>query len=243
MSTPVPLASDKHAELKVKQSGDYTRYKNQNLIPIVVKDFYTLAAEFPLVFVMGQNPGEFVPVAIMGLKDGYNLYCQTEHWGAQVVPVSFNNAPFSIARVEQDQDQFVVLIDEDSPLVSKTDGEAIFADNGEKSEYMQQRVDALMDITQQTIQTQKVCKLFSTKNLLITHQIQMRHRPDGVLYKIDGIHIIDEPALNALSDEDFLALRRQGLLPLIYAHLASLQQLRRISQLQYDSDQAAKAAS
>ena len=61
-------------------------------------------------------------------------------------------------------------------------------------------------------------------------------------YNIDGIYVIDEKALNELPDEDFLAFRKQGLLPLIYAHLSSLQQLRRISELQYEADKAAEEA-
>ncbi|MCP5348497.1 MAG: SapC family protein [Gammaproteobacteria bacterium] len=237
MSSPVPLASDKHTGLKVTESGDYRRYKDQNLIPIIVKDFFTLAAEFPLVFVTGQKAGEFVPVAVMGLKQGQNLYCQTERWKAQVVPISFHNAPFSIARVDPQGDQFVVLIDEESPMLSKTEGEWIFTEEGEKTEYMNRRIDAMMDVTRLTLQTQKVCQLLNNKNLLISHQVQLQHRPDGNRYQIDGIYIINEEALNKLPNEDFLSLRRQGLLPIIYSHLTSLQQLRRISEMQYEADQ------
>ena len=46
MSKFVPLAKDQHANLRVIQSGDYTRFKQQNLIPIVVRDFLP----FPLNF-------------------------------------------------------------------------------------------------------------------------------------------------------------------------------------------------
>jgi len=45
--------------------------------------------------------------------------------------------------------------------------------------------------------------------------------------------------LNELSDEDILELRSKGLLAMIYAHLTSLQQLRRLSKMQYEADKAA----
>lgn len=243
MSTPVPLSSVRHADLRISRAADYGRYRNQHLIPIVTKDFFTLAAEFPLVFVKGQSQDEFVPVAVMGLKEGQNLYCRTERWPAQVVPVTFHNPPFSIVRVDEGGEKFMVLIDEESPLVSKTEGEPIFTERGEKTEYAQQRIDALVDNAQLTLQTQTVCRLLREKNLLITHRVQLQYRPESTRYNIEGIYVVDEQALNKLPDKDFLYFRKQGLLPLIYAHLTSLQQLRRISQLQYEADQAAAAAS
>ncbi|MBT8146635.1 MAG: SapC family protein [Gammaproteobacteria bacterium] len=241
MTSIVPLANDKHANLKVVESGDYSRYRGQNLIPVVMKDFFTLAAEFPLVFVTQDKPDEFVPVAIMGLRTGQNLYCEGDQWPAQVIPVSFGNAPFNITRADPEGEQFVVLVDEDSPLLSETEGNAIFTEDGTRTEYMEKRIEHLVEVTQQAVLTQNVCRQFRDQNLLVSHQVQLQHRPDGTRFNIDGIHIINEQALNDLSDDDFLTLRKQGLLPLIYAHLSSLQQLRRISQLQYEADQAAKA--
>ena len=238
MSDPVPLQNDKHAKLRVINSGDYTRHKGRHLIPIISQDFFSLAAEFPLVFVKDNAVGKFVPVAIMGLREGENLYCQTGEWKAPVVPVRFNNAPFTMTRVDEQGDQLALLIEEDSPLVSETEGEALFKENGERSEYLEQRIEGLLKNAQQTVQTEVICKLFADKDLLSTQQLQLQHRSDAPRYNIDGVYTIDEQKLNALSDEDFLDLRKQGLIPLIYAHLCSLQQLRRISQLQYEADKA-----
>ena len=52
---------------------------------------------------------------------------------------------------------------------------------------------------------------------------------------------MDEQKFNELSDEDFLDMRSRGLVALVYAHLTSLQQLRRISERQYVADKAAEA--
>ncbi|MFM1895289.1 MAG: hypothetical protein RLZZ385_363 [Pseudomonadota bacterium] len=243
MSSPVPLQNDKHAKLKINDSGDYTRYKNRHLIPIVAQDFFALAAEFPLVFVHNNDSGEFIPVAVMGLKEGQNLYCQTPQYPAQVVPISFNNYPFSVVRTGPEEDsQLMVLIDEESPQLSETTGQALFNDKGERSDYLQGRVEALSNYAQQLNQTRVIVKLFADKKLFSTQQVQLQHRADGRRYNIDGIHVINEQALNELPDEDFLTLRKQGLLALIYSHLASLQQLRRVSRLQYEADKAAEAA-
>ncbi|MCB1665440.1 MAG: SapC family protein [Pseudomonadales bacterium] len=241
MSSPVPLQNDRHGKLKVVQSSDFRRYKNNHLVAVVIQDFFTLAVEFPLVFVKINKSEDFIPVAMMGLRDGMNLYCQTEEWKAGVAPMSFNNAPFAIARVDPNSDQLIVLVDEESPLLSETTGEPLFDAEGKRSEYFEKRIENLVKVAEQTRNTQELCKRLTEKNLLTTQQIHLQHRPDGTRYNIDGVYVVDETALNNLSDEDYLHLRRMGLLPVIYAHLASLQQLRRISEMQYNADKAAAA--
>jgi hypothetical protein len=239
MSSPVPLKKDKHAKLKVIQSGDFTRFKDKHLIPIVNQDFFALQAEFPVVFVKNQQTGEFIPVAVMGLREGQNLYCQTKEWKAHVIPMSFGNAPLVIARADPEGEQYIVLVEEDSPMLSETEGEALFTASGEKTEFLERKVDIMLNIAQQSVQTQAVCKQLADMNLLMTQVVQLRHRPDSKMYNIDGIYTVNEDALNKLSEADFLLLRSNGILPLIYAHLSSLQQLRRISMLQYEADKAA----
>jgi hypothetical protein len=239
MSSPVLMQNDKHANLKATHSGDYTRYKERHLIPIVAQDFFNLASEFPLVFVKNGDSGDFIPVAVMSLREGQNLYCATDQWQALVVPLSFSNAPFSIARTDAEGDQFAVLIDEDSPMLSETEGEPLFKEGGEKTDYLEQRIDSIVHVSQQVQQTQAICKLLVEKNLLTTSQIQLQHRPDGRTYNIDGIYTVNETVLNELTDAEFLELREKGLIAMICAHLSSLQQLRRISQMQYEADKAA----
>lgn len=242
MSSPVPLQNDKHGKLKVVESGDYRRYKANHLTPIVIQDFFTLAVEFPLVFVKINNSEDFIPVAMMGLQQGHNLYCQTEQWQAPVIPVAFGNAPFAIARVDETSDQLIVLVDEESPLLSETTGEPLFDENGKRSAYFEARIESLVKVAEQTRNTQEFCKRLTERNLLTTQQVQLQHRPDARRYNIDGIYTVDETALNELSDEGYLELRKMGLLPVIYAHLASLQQLRRLSELQFVADKAEQAA-
>lgn len=241
MTNHVPLEKDKHANLKVKEAGDYSRFAKQNLIPVVGRDFFTLSAEFPLVFVTNPNSDEFMAVAVMGLRDGQNLYCQEVPYPAMVIPVGFGNAPFAIAATDESREQFVALVDEDSELLSDSEGQPLFREDGEKTDYMEARVQGLVQAAQQREQTVQVCKLLKDKGLLTTHQVQLQHRPDGQRYNIEGIYTVDEEKFNALSDEEFLELRKLGLIPLIYAHLSSLQQLRRISARQYEADKAAES--
>ncbi|GJM11870.1 MAG: SapC family protein [Pseudohongiella sp.] len=242
MVSPVALQNDKHANLKITPSGDYSRYKEQHLVPIITQDFFTLCAEFPVVFVKDTSGENFVPVVIMGLREGQNLYCQTDEWQAPVVPVRFNSAPFSITKVDPEGEQLAVLIDEDSPMLSEIQGTPLFNDDGTKSEFLEKKIEFLVNIAQQTVQTESVCKFLKEKDLFATQQLQLQHREDAQRYNIDGVYSIDEQKLNELSDEDYLDMRKQGIIPMIYAHLSSLQQLRRISEKQYHADKLTDAS-
>ena len=104
MTNIVPLHHQQHANLKVQDIRDFTRFKEQHLIPVVVQDFIPLAAEFPIAFVKNTETGQFTAVAMMGIKPNINLYCQAPSWPAEVVPSSFFNYPFSLAKQNEDQD-------------------------------------------------------------------------------------------------------------------------------------------
>jgi hypothetical protein len=118
MSSVAPLQNDKHGKLRIIDSDDFRRYKDSHLVPVITQDFFVLAVEFPLVFVKNGSADQFVPVAVMGLREGHNLYCQTATWKAEVVPARFSSAPFSLAKVDPEGKQLGVLIDEGSEMLS-----------------------------------------------------------------------------------------------------------------------------
>jgi hypothetical protein len=228
MTTLTPLNAQQHSQLKVANSTDYSRFSNEQLIPVVIQEMPALASQFPIVFVKNSETGQFLPVAIMGCKNGVNLYCQDKQWDSPVTPMGFANYPFKLAAKSEQEQEFMVCIELTSPLVNETNGQALFLDNGEKSEYLSQKSDALVDSAQMSQQTQKVSKMFADRRLFVSKQLTLKLAGDDIPVQLDGIFLIDEKALNALSSEDFEELRTMGLLPSIYAHLASLNQIARL---------------
>ena len=103
--------------------------------------------------------------------------------------MGFGNAPFAITATDENREQFAVLVDEESHLLSESEGERVFTDDGDKTEYMEARIEGLVQAAQQSQQTQEITKYLTEKGLLTTQQVQLRHRPDGRLYNIDGIYV------------------------------------------------------
>lgn len=241
MSQLAPLNAERHGKLKLRDRQDYQAYAGQHLVPVVFQEFYGLATEFPLVFVRNSEAGDFVPVAMMGLKQGINLYCQTSDWRAGFIPVGFTVGPLLVTRLESESEPAEISLNEDSELLDESLGEPLFTDSGEQTEFLQKRIEKVMNVTRQTLQARALCKFLADQNLLKQRQIRLQYSPDSPRYEVEGVYIIDEEKLESLSDQEFLTLRQRGLIPLIYAHLTSLQQFGRLSRLQAEADKAAIA--
>ena len=241
MADPVPISFEKHGKLRLSEPRDFTQFSSQHLVPVVFQEFYGLATEFPLIFVRNSESGDFVPVAMMGLTKGRNLYCQSPPWEPGFVPSSFTLTPLSLVRIDAEGEEAAVCIDEDSPLLSETVGEPLYNDDGSQTEYLKKRIDHVARITRQSLQAQAVCKMLAEQKLLRSQPLSLQQSSATPKYEIEGVYTVDEEALANLGDEEFLALRKGGLLPLIYSHLTSLQQFGRLLRRQTRADQQAQS--
>lgn len=237
MSEPVPLSFEKHGKLRLNELLDFTQFASQHLVPVVFQEFYVLATEFPLVFARNSESGDFVPVAMMGLTKGRNLYCQAPEWTPAFIPASFMMTPLSLVRVDNEKMEAVVCIDEDNPLLSESSGEPMFEADGTYTRYLQKRIDHVTAVTRQSLQTSAICQLLTENQLLRTRPVSLQLSANTTRYELEGIYTIDEEALEALDEKQFQVLRKRGALPLIYSHLTSLHQFDRLLRLQTTADQ------
>ena len=224
-----PLNNKQHANLKIQLTNDVSRFKNQHLIPITVQDFIPLSTEFPIVFVKNEETGQFTSVAVMGIRSGINLYCQDVEWTCAVAPVGFHNAPLSLVKTSDNSDEVTVCFDEKSSFINTDSGEALFDEQGLQTEFLNKKIQALLNVAEFTEQTQAIIHILAQKKLLTSKQLNVKLARESEPMLLSGIYLIDEKVLNALPIQEFEELRSQGLLPLIYAHLASLHQITRLT--------------
>lgn len=228
MTKITPLNQNIHAKKKVKLTDDYSRFRDQFAIPIMIQDFIPLASEFPIVFLRNTETGRFLPTAMMGLKQGVNAYCQSNQWDAPVTPLGFHNAPLSLSKANDSAEELFVCIDEDSELVSDDEGEPLFTAKETESEFLKHRKEEMLNMVSYQEQTDAFTEYFVENKLLTSCQLTVDLNSEDKPVKIDGIYLIDENKLNGLSDKAFNEIRQKGLLPLIYAHMNSLQQVGRL---------------
>ena len=223
------LSFDNHKQTKIKHSNDYQHAKDQQVVPLIVHEFARASAEMPIVFVKNAETGEFQSVALLGLSQNENLFYSEDKWLSPYLPALITHHPFALMPSQNDENQLQMVLKEDSHLISKTEGELLFDGEGNETEYLTKRKNALGHYFESSHVTKAFTKQLSDKSLLSQQNLSLEL--NGEKIAINGVYLVDEKALNSLSDEDFLALRKKGYLAPIYSHLSSLHQLSRLAKL------------
>ncbi len=215
------LKHDEHANLKILETNDYSYAREVLLAPIVVSEIANVAREFPIVFPENETR---LPCALMGLEAGHNAYVGEDgRWLANYIPAHVRRYPFILAHLEKtdaSEERFVIAFDPQAPQLNTSNGHAIFAQGGELSEHMQRRMKLLEHIQRSMPLTRRLVEAIDAAGLLAERVITLS-RDGKPTHQIKGMRVIDEEKLNALPHEAFAALRDQGALPLVYAHLLS----------------------
>lgn len=222
----VPLDKEKHKELRVKLSNDFTHAKQAHIAAASILEYAQIASCMPIVFITDPNSNNTHTVAMLGIEQGVNLFMKDEKWIGHVVPLNVQRYPFD---VRPDGEKLGVFIDDSSDLVGGKEGELLFTDKGEPSPYLENRQQLLTELANSEMATQNFVKKIVELDLLDSIVINAKY-VNGQQRNINGMKTINESRLKALSDETILELHKAGYLGAIYAILMSLGQLNRIVQ-------------
>lgn len=224
----VPINQERHAGKKIKEVTGFDFSSKFHIAYVTTHEFVRASAIYPLVFIEDKEKDQFRPVALLGLDAGENLFVDAKgKWQASYIPAIIRRYPFALSQA--DEGRYLVCIDEQSELVSDTEGTAMFNDKGEPTEVIDNVKRYLSELQQMDIVTQDFCKFLAANNLFVP--LNMRVRQSDKFKNISGCYVINEERLNNLSDERFLELRNKRYLPAIYAHLTSLAQVERLVSL------------
>lgn len=230
MASIKAINSNSHGKIKVKNNPSFIQSKDKHFAPIVVQEFIGASQDFPIVFIKDADTGGFNAVVLLGLKPKNNLFYDEKSWKAGYVPQALTLYPFMIHQ-DGSSDNALLCFDEDSPLVNERVGEALFDENGTQNEWLIAKGEAVVDYVEKNEITKKFIKLLLSKELLAPQTLNLKLK-DEEEYTLSGLYVIDEQKLNALSDEEFIALRSTGALPAIYATLMSMQRINQLVRMQ-----------
>ena len=223
---PVPLDRARHARARLRRPTDLAFAVATNSAPVMIEEFALASREYPIVF--APSPVA-MPIALLGLRDKQNLF-MTEQDGAQVwrndsyIPAYIRRFPFIFMEMEK-PGEFTVCIDE---AASDADGEAIFGqEEGKLSEAGQQAVDLCQAYQNQIAVTAEFTAALKAHDLLAENTATIKME-SGETITLSGFLSIDPAKVRALPDDVVLAWQRNEWLALIYLHLASTQNWRRL---------------
>jgi len=225
----VPVNQERHANKKIKQVESFKFASNFHIAYLTLHEFVRAAAIYPVVFIEDKEKDEFRPVALLGLDAGENLFVGANgKWQASYIPAIIRRYPFALSQVGDDG-RYLVCIDEESELVSDTEGSPMFSEKGEPTQVIENVKKYLSELQQMDTLTHQFCKFLAEHNLFVP--LNMRVRQSDKVKNISGCYVINEERLNNLSDELFIEVRNKRYLPAIYAQLTSLSQIERLVML------------
>ena len=222
--SPEPLNREQHAKLAlVHNDKPYSFAAKGSAVPLTVTEFAPAALSFPVIFA-GEDR---VPLAVMGLNNGENLFVNQDGSiePGVYIPAYIRRYPFVLAN-DESQDRLIVCIDTGSSLLSTSGQTALFDEKGEPTEYTQNCIKFCDDFeverrrTDSFVQLLKENDLFELKTAVFTptDAAGVAGEPQTVA----EYYGVSEEKLNALPIEKLKELQTNGALAQIYAHLVSL---------------------
>ncbi|RZJ05067.1 MAG: peptidase [Brevundimonas sp.] len=220
---PEALSMEAHGGLGVDSvASPYGFVSGTNIVPLTVTEFAPAALSYPVIFVGDKK----LPVAVMGLKDGDNLFVSEagEFRADAYIPAYVRRYPFVFAN-DDAQQRMILCIDRAAPFI-KAGGETPLFVDGQPSPYTQQAMEFCNNFEQERLRTESFVKLMTDHDLFETRETNFTPRnPDGSAgqpQKIAEFFAISEEKLKSLSAKKLAELRDNGALGQIYAHLVSM---------------------
>ncbi len=219
-----PLSSEAHRNWSVSVD-DYSFVSHLISSPVLATEIPFAAGEFPIVFSATQNEGEYIPLALMGLKDGENLMLDAEgRFASRYIPAFIRRYPFVLGG-EKGADSMALCIDVDSKAIFKdgSKGRRLFEESGEQTAHLKDVVEFLKDYHMRAELTKAFCTQLHQLGLLEPMQASIKlNGTEQPSLNLTGFYVVKREKLKAISDEDALDLFKRDGLELIYAHLQSL---------------------
>jgi hypothetical protein len=219
---PRALTAERHGGWAIAtREADYRFAAGMIAIPIMASEFAMVAQEYPIVFAGGGQQG-LAPVALLGLRDGENLFVSPEgQWTGRYIPALLRQYPFGFAE-GNDSNPSLLCIDEASPLCRQDGaGEALFDANGETTPYLKKIIEFANAMMRARKITQLLGERLQTLDLLNQRQLTFTET-DGRTATVRGFATVDREKLHGLPAEAVKDLLTSGVLELIHVHMLSL---------------------
>lgn len=229
------ITRERHASQQWQRSANYAFAATDAVIALVAAEMPQAVMALPMAFIAQAEA--FVPVAVLGLQPGDNLFVAPDgRWTGHYIPAAFRSYPFRLAPTEDGQQ--VLCIDEDSGLVANGPaGERFFNEDGQPAQVTLDILNFLNQIEQSRPATVAACAVLQTHRLIRPWPITVK--TDAGEQAIAGLYQIDEAGLGQLAGDALQELARAGALAVVYCQLLSMQHLPLLGTLAQARAQAA----
>jgi len=224
----VPLNATQHGQLKIRPVEKSPFIAQTHAIPITVDEFGLAQRHYPIVFSIGENP---IPIALMGLNEGINVFLDPDGRPIDTttyIPAYIRRYPFLLAKLNQETDELSLCFDPTTEAVGEfDDGQPLF-DGDQPSDATKAILEFCEQFETAGQRTAAFMEDVKKSGLLMDGEVAIQ--PEGYqqpfIYR--GFQMIDEEKLRELRGDELRKMNQNGMLPLLYAHLFSLAQMREV---------------
>jgi len=221
-----PINLDQHGKMKVRGMTSIPQMGQAHAVPVTVDEFTLVQRHLPIVFSVGGTP---VPIALMGLNEGVNVFLDGDGRPLDqniYIPAYLRRYPFLLARLRPDTDELSLCFDPTSGAVGDfEEGEPLF-DGDQPSDATKAILEFCEQFETAGQRTAAFMEDVKKSGLLMDGEVAIQ--PEGYqqpfIYR--GFQMIDEEKLRELRGDELRKYNQNGMLPLLYAHLFSLTQMR-----------------
>jgi hypothetical protein len=223
----VPLSSIDHVTWKARSLDSLAFAKGEHAIPVTVDEFALAQRHYPIIFSVGDNP---VPLALMGLNEGMNTFVDDQGKVTEAVylPAYLRRYPFLLAKLRPEAEELSLCFDPTAGIVGEFDeGEALFAD-GQPTEAVTRVLSFCQEFEESGMKTGQFMAELAEHGLLMEGEVSIQPEGENPPFVYRGFQMVDETKLRDLRGDVLRKMMQSGMLPLIHAHLFSLQTMREI---------------
>jgi hypothetical protein len=223
----IPLNSRDHSTWKSRQTDKATWLINQHAVPLTAEEFPDASRHFPIIFSAGENS---VPLALMGLNEGVNVYVNDE--GSLIenvyIPAYVRRYPWLLAKLQPAAEELSLCFDPTSDLVGEMDEGLVLFDGDQPSDVTKGLLQFVEQFEQAGQRTQGFVEELEKHKLLMDGEVAIQQEGNEQPFVYRGFRMVDEAKLREVRGDVLRTWNQNGILALIYAHLFSLQLIREV---------------
>ena len=220
-----PLNREQHANFRARTTDRAPWLANVHAIPLTVEEFPQAQRHFPIIFTTGPDP---VPLALMGMNEGVNVFIDAEGnvLDRVYMPAYARRYPFLLAKLRPDAEELSLCYDPSSGLIGEfEDGPALF-ENGEPSELCRNSLKFCEEFEIAAGKTATFMRELIKHDLLTDGELKVSLDGSDRQHTYTGFRMVNETKLREMRGDVLRNWTQIGMLPLIYAHLFSLELVR-----------------
>ena len=225
---------ERHGELKFTKVAGYAVAAKTAVAPLGGSEIAEAAKYYPILFPVvaegAKNEDAPLPVALFSTKSDENPFVAADGtWADAYIPAHIRRYPFIFA-AHAEAGKFALALDVEAPHFKGDAGEPLFDEDKKATAVVEQAKTFLGNFQNDLMATTALVKELDKYGVLVAQQLNLAAGEKK--RALAGFRLVDMKKVNELDDATLALWVRNGIMGIIYAHLNSISNLKRIVAIQ-----------